>query len=381
MRVPSGLATVAASLPANPFRPGRSLRPHLSFGRECERRRMTDELQNRSGEPVRMTVIGHKGSGKSVLMRQVQEDAHEAGWLTVNLCVEAGSRLRDVVRSLSRVVSAAPAVTNRPVSPPMSEDSLPKCLGSLTDYARKRRHRGVLLAIDDAHLLFKHEQRLNSPLRHVLEAIVQAQVTGHEIALIAAGLPSLTVGLRSVVPRIVRSIHTEFLPPLDDRIMASILDRSLGLRTASVDQSQLSRVVAACHGSPYLLQAWGSGVWDFLTDHRRDCLRGDDIDHIALGTLRWLDDVFYGPSLSALSATSQQCLRAASECPYPPLKSRDLKAVWHRSAGDVDVALVRLSYEDGVFHKRYGEYEYTIPGFHDFLQRTESGWCANPVRQ
>ncbi len=343
--------------------------------------------------PVRAICTGQMGSGKSVLLWQVAEDAQKAGWRAVLLEANAGSDTGTIIRALSRIALAGstrveqPGVLADTVSsrtPTYSNwtpvelrgeviaterGNMSEPIASLATSALSDGQRGLLIALDDGHLLFKREQGLDTSLRHLLEAIVTTQAAGYPVALIAVGLPSLDVGVRSLAPRIASTFRFECLSPLDDQVIGDLLERYLASRTVLVDADQLSRMVAGCHGSPYLLQAWGSELWDFVTDNRISHLTRDEVDKVATGTLRWLDATFYLPCWAALSETAHQLLSAAAMCPYPPLRNRDVKTAWSRKGGNVDVALARLNYEGILAHVGYGEYEYTVPGFHEYLQR------------
>jgi hypothetical protein len=56
-------------------------------------------------------------------------------------------------------------------------------------------------------------------------------------------------------------------------------------------------------------------------------------------------------------------------CQYPPLKTADIHGRAGKSVGNVNVLMGRLAEQGVVFRIQKGQYEYTAPKFHDYLQR------------
>lgn len=58
-----------------------------------------------------------------------------------------------------------------------------------------------------------------------------------------------------------------------------------------------------------------------------------------------------------------------SRCDYPPLVVADLNSQSPKSSGNVNVLLGRLVASNVLYRLRKGQYEYTAPGFRDYLLR------------
>jgi hypothetical protein len=84
---------------------------------------------------------------------------------------------------------------------------------------------------------------------------------------------------------------------------------------------------------------------------------------------RRLDHDFYDPRIQTLTPAEQDLLLTTALCPYPPLRVSDLNEHSAKRPGNINVLLGRLVEAGVLFRIRKGEYEYTAPGFRDFLTR------------
>lgn len=73
--------------------------------------------------------------------------------------------------------------------------------------------------------------------------------------------------------------------------------------------------------------------------------------------------------MEALTPAEQDLLTATANCPYPPLRTADIHRRSGKSEGNVNVLMGRLADQGVVFRIQKGQYEYTAPKFHDYLQR------------
>lgn len=60
---------------------------------------------------------------------------------------------------------------------------------------------------------------------------------------------------------------------------------------------------------------------------------------------------------------------ATATCPYPPLRTADIRSRSAKSDGNINVLMGRLAEQGVIFRVQKGLYEYTAPKFHEYLKR------------
>jgi hypothetical protein len=93
------------------------------------------------------------------------------------------------------------------------------------------------------------------------------------------------------------------------------------------------------------------------------------LDEVEPDIRRRLDTDFYEPRIRILTPSEQDVILAAGTCPYPPIRVADVIEASDKSTGNINVLLGRIAHAGVIYRVRRGEYEYTAPGFHSFLQR------------
>ena len=83
----------------NPFTPTFGTSPPLLVGRDPLIEEFADALEDGPGAPGRATLYtGARGSGKTVLLNEVEDRAQAAGWLVVSETATPGSSTASPVR-------------------------------------------------------------------------------------------------------------------------------------------------------------------------------------------------------------------------------------------------------------------------------------------
>ncbi len=182
----------------NPFSPGAP--PAVVIGRQ----RLLEEVGRAFSDQrhrARKTVLrAHRGSGKTVLLDEIQDLATAAGWLVVQ--EDAGSRsvplMTRLIDQLLRPLDSDPAPRRdlKGVSGSVlgvgggvtwseTEDHTTPTLRTVLEEVLTRKSvRGVLLSIDEIHEATRDEiQELGNAVQHL-------ERNGHAIGVALAGLPS-----------------------------------------------------------------------------------------------------------------------------------------------------------------------------------------------
>ena len=391
---------MSAQDPRNPYRPGVGVKPLTLAGRDAELRRFDSALNGSPEIPANMRLTGLRGVGKSVLLAEMGSRAADAGWLVINLELEPRHnaeqamldllvpRLRLEIEKLSRlkratsiaktVIESAGKVEVKvedltfgldPTVPAGALD-LARTLKECTLAATKRHRKGLAVLLDEAQVLSDETTKLvDCPLSMLLAAVTAIQRSQLPLAFALCGLPTLPTNLlkaRSYTERMFRGEEIASLrPPADREAFVGPL-QGTGM---AAEPDLIDKVLRDVDGYPYFIQLWGAELWE--------AARAEKVRRFTMSLLRAvqpdiyerLDRDFYRPRFDAVTPAEQDLLLAAATCPHPPLRVADLNRASSKTTNNVNVLLGRLVTQGLMYRVRKGEYEYTAPQFHEFLQR------------
>lgn len=398
----SNIMTVMIEQPGfrNPFRPGAGVSPLFLAGREAEQRRFRSILDAAPELPANVRITGLRGVGKSVLLKLLEEQASDYGWLCsrvqaeprhntedglseliTTLCRAAQSRASTATKVRQAVKGAAAATLGRMrVSWHDVEFSLVSMGGQERDIARqlydavmaadRGGYHGYLLMLDEAQVLRDDKDRAGShPLSLLIAAVNGLQEKGLPVGLTLCGLPSLRSNLLKARTYTERMFRGEEIGRLRDEQAAEAFVRPLADTAMEAQPDLVSRVVREAEGYPYFIQLWGAAMWDAARDAAVAILTEPLLDVIESEIYRRLDMDFYDGRLEMLTPAEQDLLLSTSQCPYPPLRTTDIRTQSGKREGNVNVLMGRLAEQGVVFRIQKGQYEYTAPKFHDYLKR------------
>jgi hypothetical protein len=323
----------------NPFAPGAGQAPPELAGRDAELR-AADVVFARvaAGTPDRgIVLVGLRGFGKTVLMREFRSLAIARGWITAWAEAEGGQRIGpSIAQSMNVALHAAArgrftAALRRALavfksfSLSLSPDGR-FALGIDVEPERGRAATGNLgfdlldlfrelgeaaRELDIGVALFLDEMQLvpREELLGVLMAIHQANQDALPVAVFGAGLPNLPATLADTRSYAERLFLYRRVGPLDDAAAAAALTRPTEARGVEWDASALSDALAAAHGYPYFLQEYGRAIWDFapgspITEH--DAAWGVEAANASL------EHGFYLSRWERASDVQQEYLRAVA---------------------------------------------------------------------
>jgi len=378
----------------NPYRPGVGLTPVYLAGRSGELRRFRSMLRAAPEIPANARVTGLRGVGKTVLLGEYEMIAAEEGWVTEMLelehrhdspeaVVETVSGLCDRLRrQLSRrarirrkVGKAVEQVSKLEIGfddvrlsfDPGAEDhdiELAEIIYATVATAADHGRLGVILMFDEAQVLE------NPASLSVLMAAVSAlQRNAVPVGLVVCGLPSLAARLLRARTYTERMFRGENVGSLEPEAARQALIRPLDGSGVTIADDLVEAVTDRIGGYPYFVQLWGAELWDAADQA--------DVQHLSLDLLpvvepditRRLDTDFYEPRVRLLTPAEQDVLIAAGACPYPPVLVSDVIAASPKSTGNINVLMGRIAAAGVMYRVRRGEYDYTAPGFHEFLKR------------
>ena len=272
----------------NPFKPTAGKRPPVLIGRDAVIEDFIEGLDNGAGAPGRlMLLVGNRGCGKTVLLRELQSVATERGWAVISDTASLGlcDRLADALRS------GKPHVASMEVGPSFGRMSIEtarakgETLRTLANDRLKKlaSGKGILIAIDEAQSASIEEL--------ATLAVLYQQVLGDQDA---TGLPDgeqrglalVLAGLPSMVDDLLEERSVTFLRRAQQRTLGMIpLPEVRDAYRETVEASGFSLADDVAEyaadksmGHPYMVQLVGYYMWRAATRRGATAITLDDVN-------------------------------------------------------------------------------------------------------
>jgi len=389
----------------NPFRPGAANPPTFLAGRESQEKIFRATLRSAPEIPANLAITGLRGVGKSVLLTKFAE-LSEGGlsWSVAKeqitprhnsdsaLTALVAGLVRQSTMKLSRLKAAKAhaldlgesimgllKITTHDITFSLSsetdanETSLTEMLLTATQESLRAGKNGFILMLDEAQIITDDKDRRGEhPLSLLVAAVNTLQSAGLPIALVLCGLPTLKTNLlkaRTYSERMFRGIPVDRLTKTETREAFLVPLHAGGLEA---DEELITAVLEDVDGYPYFIQLWGASLWDEAQDSGLTRLTVSVLNSIREEIHQRLDHDFFDPRVESLTPAEQDLITLTADCPYPPLKTTDIHARTSRNQGNVNVLMGRLAEQGIVYRIQKGQYSYTAPNFHEYLQRRRS---------
>lgn len=387
----------------NPYRPGAATPPLHLAGREPQLSRFPKILRGAPEIPANVRLTGLRGVGKSVLLKEYERLARENGWAVMRHQVEPRHNTDEAISAfiagsvtatktqLSRArrvkaqVAGAVEVGRRMLGSVTFDDvtltlggareqelDLSRNLFDAVEAALDAGHEGFALLLDEAQVLRDDTARTGEhPMSMLIAAVNALQEAGLPLALVVCGLPTLRANLqraRTYSERMFRGENIAELSgnpgPARDAFVLPLADTGI-----SVDEGLVSRVLEEVEGYPFFIQLWGAELWEAAADAGLTTFSEQLLDSIEADIYARLDEEFYAGRVETLTPSEQDLLLSTAQCPYPPLRTADIRTRTDKSDGNVNVLMGRLTDQGVLYRLSKGIYEYTAPKFHEYLVR------------
>ncbi|MDX2378701.1 MAG: ATP-binding protein [Acidimicrobiia bacterium] len=382
----------------NPYSPGAGSRPPALVGREAEIDAFDIALQRMAiGRSAKsMLLTGLRGVGKTVLLDEFGLAASNSAWihesleandemdfpramgtlarkaaLRVSVGQRAGERFRralGVIKSFQVTwnIPDAGSVAVEPFAGISDSGVLDADLGELLielGELASERGRGALFTIDEMQYLSKEH----------LAALVQGfhllARRGLPVMLAGAGLPSL-LGLigeaRSYAERLFDFPRIDSLP---DDSAAAALERPAAEEDVVWRPDAVRRTVEVTGGYPYFLQEFGKQAWDVAPG---PVITLRDVEDAVPVALAELDEGFFRVRIDRTSDGERQYLRAMAGLGPGPYGTGEVASSLDRTTRQMGMVRDSLIKRGLCYSPRWGEIEFTVPMFDDFVRRAMS---------
>lgn len=384
----------------NPYSPGAGTPPPALAGRNGEISEFEVAVQRlERGRPDRsQMLVGLRGVGKTVLLREFSAIASRRGWVCQHFeCAEDtdlartaatlaraaildlspgkrlaewGSRSLGVLKSfqLAWEIPGGGAVTlgfdPEPVPGRADSGDLGRDLADLfrvVGQLAQESGTGVLFSIDEVQYL--PAARL-TPLLMALHEVSQLQLP---LLVAGAGLPSLLGLLGDARSYAERMFVFSSIESLDREAAFEALASPAAEESVQWEMPALKEVLDATSGYPYFLQEFGSQAWRMAPGPDR--ITRQDVMAAAPLARERLDQGFFNVRIDRTTRTEREYLLAMASFEAGECRSSDVAGALGKTTQQVSAIRDSLIKRGLCFSPAHDVIAFTVPMFNDFINR------------
>lgn len=293
----------------NPFKPTAGAEPPVLIGRDKAIRDFVDGLEEGVGSPGRlMRITGPRGSGKTVLLTELGDEARKRGWLVIDETARSGL-VQAISDSLSRSITEADASVGIDLGILKAEARVGRGSGSgsfrsvLTSASGRIGKKGILITVDEV------QDADRDDIAEIAIAVQHLIREGRNVAFVFAGI---TTGVMDFINdsslTFLRRAKAEELGPIPIDEVARALSRSFSSTGMEIGGRVLSATAEATHGYAYLIQLVGYNVWRECRGHIGDSAEVS-VDDVTAGARVAADEYAESVLLPALKGVTERAMR------------------------------------------------------------------------
>lgn len=362
----------------NPFKPSFGVSPPLLVGRSRLLEDFSAALEDGPGAPGRATLYtGARGTGKTVMLNEVESLARHRGWLAISETATPGFLDRLTTEHLPYLLrDQDPEGT----ATSLTSVTLPLGLGGAS-FGSEETHRpemglrnqltrlcdllepngaGLLLTLDEVH---RHQL---GELRNLAATIQHLFREEREVAFVGAGLASsVSSVLNDEVLTFLRRADHHVLGPVPLADVARALVGPIEAEGRSIGNEDAMRAAQATNGYPFLIQLVGYHVWRRSPDVPR--ISSEDVSQGILAAHRRLGSLVHEPTIAGLSDIDRTFLLAMAQDDGPSAMGE----IAERLQVDANYAgqyRLRLIDADLIHSAGHGRVEFAVPYLRDYLR-------------
>jgi hypothetical protein len=384
--------------------------PDFIADREPQFRRFQKALDEFPEKRRNFVVTGLRGVGKTVLLKEYETRARDAGWVVIR--EDWVSRYRDEAAFIQSLVANFETIITRLSAARKLSQAATKALNSIrsdlgfeladgvtvtfgasknqapleerlakamatTGKLAQQAGRPVLLLYDEAHEVRDRGNKGQFPLKTFLNALVDVQDKEFPIMLGVSGLPPLQSNLRKARTHAERLFEVEQLdylsldagPKGQPSPAAKALIEPARRSQVKFDPDTAERIAGDVDGYPYFIQRYGDELWDAAFDAGLDRI-DDDVYESQRNAIEDKLDIFYEGRFDDAKPADQQTLSRAGSLGGETFTMKAIQELVgaHRYRA-LQQSIARLDRDGLLYRVRHGEYAFTSPRFGDFLRR------------
>lgn len=380
----------------NPFAPGAGSRPPELAGRD-DIIEMAKIACGRSiiGRHARsLMLLGLRGTGKTVLLNEVQSIGQDAGHLTSKIEAPEGDSLaklllpemRKVMRSLSGIEAAKQAAARglsalrgfasvfnievagigvgiEPEEGLADSGDLQFDLPDLFEtigVAAKDAGKGWLLLIDEVQYLSEDD------LSALIVAMHRMSQTGLPVLFVGAGLPQVAKLAGDAKSYAERLFAYPGVEALEENAAALAISKPIEDEGATIEDAALEKIVSETQGYPFFLQEWASFAWDEAVG---DQVRTVDVERSYDAAIASLDQGFFKVRMDRLTPAEIKFVNVMADFGDGPYAMSTIAKAMGRKPNLLGPTRGNIIKKGMIYSTDHGYIDFTVPLFAEFLRR------------
>lgn len=305
----------------DPFTPGFGRAPVIMAGRsevtEDFERALRGDVEGRS-----VLISGARGTGKTVLLTELEAVAADEGWMRIPLHTastsivdelrdEAVGILRDLDPDARQTRWTGAGASGFSVSREVvdrykdEQESLGGLLGRLASVAQEREV-GVMLTLDEVQSVNPEQ------LQEVAQHFQDLTRWGADVAFVSAGIQS---GVDDLLDHdkttFLRRSHRVTIGSVDVGTAAQVVQMTVAETSKSITPEAAVRAGEISQGYPYLIQLTGSRAWRNAGD--ANTIELEDVERTRSSVIRDMVKNIHGPALRETGGRKMSYLMAMLE--------------------------------------------------------------------
>lgn len=362
----------------NPFKPTFGVSPPVLVGRDALIDEFVEGLEDGPGSAARATIYtGARGSGKTVMLNEVEDRARELGWLVVSETASPGFVDRISRQELPRLLAGFdPQAVRRRVTGitgPMGsggvtwstkerhtpEATLRSQIELVTDLLAENE-TGLLITLDEIH------QNQIAEMRQLATTVQHAFRDDRRLAFVGAGLASaITDVVNDEVLTFLRRAERHTLGPVASQDVARALRIPVEESGRKVADDVLDVMVKGTRGYPFLIQLVGAQVWRLRRSEPEISM--ESARKGVSNALRRLGRLVYEPALADASDIDKSFLLAMAKDDGPS-RMKDIQERLEIDANFASQYRLRLIASELIESTGHGYVDFALPYLRDYLR-------------
>lgn len=381
----------------NPFAPSAGSRPPELAGREDVVKSAEIALKRiLSGKSAQSQIfLGLRGTGKTVLLNEVLEITERENYFTSFIETPENKPLtemlypamRQVLRKLSTSENAKEWVYKGlkalrgfasvfkisigdveigVESEPGVADSgdLETDLAEMFEAigrAAQAAGKGWVLLIDEVQYLEEPE------LAAVIVAVHRMSQRNLPVMVFAGGLPQiakLSGDSKSYAERLF--IYPK-IGALDEAAARDAIVKPLSSQGVEITEEALTKIIDTTEGYPFFLQEWGHHAWN---TSEASPINIEDVNTANKKALARLDEGFFRVRFDRLTKGEVDYVRAMASLGRGPYRVNDIALALNKEPKSLGPRRASIIKKGMIYSPSYGDIDFTVPLFDDFLRRT-----------
>ncbi|MGB0720201.1 MAG: AAA family ATPase [Bdellovibrionales bacterium] len=227
--------------------------------------------------------------------------------------------------------------------------------------AAQAAQTGWAIFIDEVQYLTDKE------LAALIVAIHRVNQKNLPIIFFGAGLPQVAELSGDAKSYAERLFNYPTIGSLNNDAAKAALREPIIKEEEQITDTALERIILETQGYPYFLQEWGYQAWNTADESPID---ESDVIEARTAALKRLDEGFFRVRFDRLTPKEREYVLAMAKLGDGPYRSADVAEVLGEKSQSLGPCRAQIIHKGMIYSPAYGDIEFTVPMFNDYLHRT-----------